>query len=183
MLHFSKANRDDMALRYGRSVLLSEGKAFYAVDFVREGCSGYDLSTGEMVTVPMESLSSEFPRLGYLDQQGGEGIYACRLPIRYYKQGLTSRNCRLQGIGLGIEDLATARSLSASFQRMIENKYEPLSQVLNRPQGGALSKYFYKFRESLMYRGRFVGSFSTDGNMIFDSQYQYLTDEWEEIST
>lgn len=168
MLHFSKnASSSDLAQRYSDTFILANGEIFYVTEASTSGFSGISPLTGERTEHSLDSLSSFFPRLGYVDLPTPR--FLTRLPVRFYKQGICDRN--ISAPNFRINSILDSKQAARAVQSMLENKYKPFKA--SKVSTGAISKNFAASKGRLMFRGHEVGGVDNAGIKLLP-KFKYL---------
>jgi hypothetical protein len=126
--------REEMNTRLSHSIITYKGKPFYVHDVTADKqLVGYGTNEN-MSRLPFKKntgLNLRSIEPGYVQGQGTDAFYLCRLPARVYRQGITSQNSRL--IRVGNRDMIQWPSIKWMMDAIASRTIQPYGKdVLDR---------------------------------------------------
>lgn len=176
----------DAAQALSSSIILFDNKPVYVRgchsrnDMRIRGVGRRD-QEGENVQIDSPLVDLTPVSLGYINQEEGKPLFASRMPIRRWKQGLNEGNLKIGGLApqpRGARGRGPALWDSVALGLTIQGIFPSFDECLDKVEslmhiGSAFCRNFAIIDGTLEHRGRLVGVVE-DGEPVLFDQFQYL---------
>lgn len=175
---------NELGTRLQSSIVLYRNTPVF-VDEIRgsEGVGAVSLITGKRFSIPKSKLNLNIPELGYVNTPDFGAVWCTRTGTRHYKQGLTGRNVRFDGVNSRVPADTILRS--RAFGLALRNSYPDIKSLMTgyknpfRQLPQAFHRKMAVLDSDLYYKGRMIGSINPNLDFVLLDRYAYLNETIE----